>query len=69
VLQRRRGDLEEEEAIIHWVLDAIERFDERWEVFTPENRRKLVRALVEEVRVDEEAGQVTVRLASLGVAS
>lgn len=68
-LQRQRAELEDEEATLHWVLDAIERFDQRWEIFTPENRRKLVRALVEEVRVDEEAGRVTVRLASLGVAS
>lgn len=67
--RRQRLELEDEEATLHWVLDALERFDQRWEIFTPENRRKLVRALVEEVRVDEDAGQVTVRLASLGVAS
>jgi hypothetical protein len=46
---------------VHTLAD----FEALWEVLTPRNRQRLVRALVEEVVVNERAGEVTVRLAGL----
>jgi DNA invertase Pin-like site-specific DNA recombinase len=48
-----------------WLAQTLMNFDSLWDAFTPRNRQRLVRALVEEVIVDERAGEVTVKLANL----
>jgi len=48
-----------------WLVQTLSNFESLWDAFTPRNRQRLVRALVEEVVVDERAGEVTVRLADL----
>ena len=48
-----------------WLVQTLAEFDVLWDVFTPRNRQRLVRALVEEVVVDERAGEVMVRLVDL----
>ena len=48
-----------------WLVQTLTEFDALWDVFTPRNRQRLVRALVEEVVVDERAGEVMVRLVDL----
>ena len=46
----------------HLVAD----FDAVWDVLTPENRGRLLRAIVQRVEVNEPENQVTVILADLG---
>lgn len=47
------------------MLQALADFEAAWDVLTPENRARLVRALVRSVSVDEPTGNVTVTLAEL----
>ena len=49
-----------------WLVRTLSEFEPLWEVFTPRNRQRLVKALVEDVIVDESEGKVRVRLADLG---
>jgi hypothetical protein len=55
-------DLEVEGA---WVERALRDFDTLWEELTPENRVRLVRAVVAEVVVDQPGERMDVRLADL----
>ena len=48
-----------------WVVDALRRFDDVWDVLTPYNRGRLVRALVDKVVYDDASGAVEVHLAKL----
>ena len=48
-----------------WLVQTLSDFQSLWDAFTPRNRQRLVRALVEEVVVDERAGEVRVRLTDL----
>ena len=48
-----------------WLVTTLGDFEALWEVFTPLNRQRLVRTLVEEVIVDEARSEVVVRLADL----
>jgi hypothetical protein len=48
-----------------WLVETLSEFESLWEVFTPRNRQRLVRILVEEVVVDEREGEVRVRLTDL----
>lgn len=50
-----------------WLVETLTEFESLWEVFTPRNRQRLVRILVEEVVVDERVGKVRVRLTDLDV--
>jgi hypothetical protein len=48
-----------------WLAQTLSDFDPLWELLTPQNRQRLVRALVEEVVVHEQDGKVLIRLADL----
>ena len=48
-----------------WLVQTLAELDALWEVYTPKNRQRLVRALVDEVVVDVRAGEVMVRLIDL----
>ena len=48
-----------------WVASVLRDLDAVWDVLTPDNRQRLVRAVVEQVVVDEPAGAVEIRLANL----
>ena len=49
-----------------WVARCLTDFDGIWEVLTPENRSRILRAVVERVEVNELANQVSVFLSDLG---
>ncbi len=49
-----------------WIAAALRDFGGLWEAMTPENRVRLVRAVVDRVEVDEEAGTIDAHLVSLG---
>ncbi len=57
----------ETESEIDWVADTLARFDVAWDALTDNNRRRLVRCLVERVEVDEPSGRVTAVLVDLGL--
>jgi len=61
-VERQLTRLAEIEIDTEWVISVLRDFDAIWEVMTPENRYRLVHALVQEVIVDEKAGSVTARL-------
>jgi site-specific DNA recombinase len=61
-------ELAELEAVVveaSWVASCLEEFHPIWDVLTPENRGRLLRAVVERVVVDEAANQLHVFLADL----
>ena len=49
-----------------WIAAALRDFGTLWTAMTPENRVRLVRAVVDRVEVDEEAGTIDAHLVSLG---
>ena len=51
-----------------WVEATLRDFDRLWELMSPDNRDRLVHALVAEVVVDEPAGTIELRMADLGAA-
>lgn len=48
-----------------WVADCLARFNSVWDMLTPTNRGRLVRAVVERVEVDEPAGEIRVSIVDL----
>ena len=64
-VERRLLLLDGAEADAGWVEQALGRFSELWEVMTPENRGRLLRALVKGVRVDSSTGDIAVELHNL----
>jgi len=59
-------DLEElaaERTVADWVIDALRNFARVWDLLTPENKGRLLRILVSQVRVDEDQGVIEVELA------
>lgn len=64
-VERRLGLLDRAEVDAEWVVETLARFDAVWDALTPENRRRLVRALVERVVVDEAAGTIEAFLLDL----
>jgi site-specific DNA recombinase len=61
-VERTLGALEDQRAEGEWVARALGDFARVWEVLTPPNRGRLLRALVEKVVVDERGEQVEVHL-------
>lgn len=59
--------LEQARIEAQWVTTALSHFDAVWDTMTPENRRRLVCAVIEEVCVDESSGEVTVKIARVGI--
>jgi DNA invertase Pin-like site-specific DNA recombinase len=60
------------ESLSHWLhngfpelTDSISGFDDLWEVLDLRHRQRLIRVLVEEVRVDERKGTLAIRLRNL----
>ncbi len=51
-----------------WVTECLRDFESIWDVLTPENRGRLLRAVIERVEVDEPANRVTVHIADVGEA-
>ncbi len=48
-----------------WVVRTLSDFERMWALMTPENRGRLVDALIDRVVVDDRSGAVSVRLAVL----
>ena len=67
-VERDLAALRDAELDAEWVAAALRDFETLWEVMTPQNRARLVGALVRRVDVDEPAGEVSIRLADIGVA-
>lgn len=60
------GNLDAVEVEATWVAACLTDFDKVWDVLTPENRGRLVRAVVQRVEVNETTNEVTVMLTDLG---
>jgi hypothetical protein len=60
--ERDLADLEVADAEATWMLGALRDFANVWGLMTPENRGRLLRALVAAVRVKDETGDVEVEL-------
>ena len=66
--ERRASELERAGVDAQWVGTVLADFDGLWANMTPENRARLMRALVERVVVHDERGEVEIVLADLGYA-
>ena len=64
--ERELANLDALEVEVGWVAGCLADFDAVWDVLTPENRGRLLRAIVQRVDVNEPENQVTVVLADLG---
>jgi site-specific DNA recombinase len=53
-------------AKVSWAARCLADFDSIWDILTPQNRGRLVRAVVEAVEVDEPANRVKVYILELG---
>jgi len=60
-VERDLADLEVADAEVTWMLGALRDFETVWRLMTPENRGRLLRALVAAVRVKDE-GEVEIEL-------
>jgi hypothetical protein len=64
--ERELANLDALEVEVAWVAQCLTDFDCIWDVLTPENRGRLLRAIVQRVEVNEPANQVSVFIADLG---
>ena len=64
--ERELANLDALEVEVAWVARCLTDFDGVWDVLTPENRGRLLRAVIQRVEVNEPANQVSVFLADLG---
>ncbi len=64
--KRELSNLDDIEVEASWVTDCLAEFHQIWDVLTPENRGRLVRAVIQRVEVDEPANQIKVFVADLG---
>jgi len=64
--ERELANLDAIEVEASWVADCLAEFHQIWDVLTPENRGRLLRAVIQRVEVDEPANQIKVFLADLG---
>ena len=62
---RKLEDLDDAEAEGAWVCKALGDFASVWALMTPDNRGRLLRALVTSVKVDEDSGTVELHLVRL----
>jgi len=60
--------LEDVEVEAGWVAQCIADFSACWDVLTPENRGRLLRALVHRIEIDQPAKRVEMRIADLAAA-
>ena len=63
--ERELANLDAIEVEASWVADCLAEFHQIWDVLTPENRGRLLRAVIQRVEVDEPANQVRVFVADL----
>lgn len=68
-VERNLALLEHAGADAAWVLSALSAFDSLWEVMTPDNRQRLVSALVRRVEVSERDNEIAVHFARLAGAA
>ncbi len=54
-LKKRREDAE-------WMIDIMRRFDSVWDALNSENKRRLLRAVVKEIVIDEPGGKVEMKM-------
>lgn len=64
--ERELANLDALEVEVAWVARCLTDFGGIWDVLTPENRGRLMRAVIQRVEVNEPANQVSVFLADLG---
>jgi DNA invertase Pin-like site-specific DNA recombinase len=65
--EREIANLDAVQVEASWVGQCLTDFDKVWDVLTPENRGRLLRAVIQRVEVDEAANKVRVHLAELGL--
>ena len=63
--ERELTNLDAIEVESSWIADSLAEFHGIWEVLTPENRGRLLRAVIQRVEVDEPANQVRVFITDL----
>jgi DNA invertase Pin-like site-specific DNA recombinase len=66
--ERELANLDALEVEAAWVTQCLTDFDKVWDVLTPENRARLLRAVVQRVEVDEPANKVSVHITDLSAA-
>jgi len=62
---RELANLDAIEVEASWVTDCLADFDKIWDVLTPHNRGRLLRAVIERVEVDQPANEVRVFMTDL----
>lgn len=66
--ERELVNLDALEVEAGWVRECLTDFDKIWDVLTPANRGRLLRAVVQRVEVDEPANQVSVHITDISQA-
>jgi len=64
-VERELASLEDIEVEAGWVAECLADFGTCWDVLTPENRGRLVRAIVRRIEVDEPANRVEMHITDL----
>jgi hypothetical protein len=64
-VQRKLAMLDQIELEASWVTSCLTRFDKVWDTLTPENRGRLVRAVITRVEVNEPTNEVKAHLTDL----
>ena len=66
--ERELANLDALEVEATWVSQCLTNFSKVWDVLTPENRARLLRAVVQRVEVDEPGNKVSVHITDLSAA-
>lgn len=67
-VERELAQMDDARVEADWLEQTLAEFDAVWEVLTPENQTRLVRAIVDRVVVDEATGSVKMYVADLACA-
>jgi site-specific DNA recombinase len=65
-VERALAQLEDLEVEASWIDRCLRELDRIWDILSPANRVRLVRAVIERVEIDEPAGNVTLTFVDLG---
>ncbi len=67
-VERDIAALNKQNEEVEWMIGVMRRFDSVWDALTSENKRRLLRAIVSEIIIDEPCGKVEMKIVDYSVA-
>ncbi len=67
-VERNIAALKKQHEEVEWMISVMRRFDSVWDALTSENKRRLLRAIVSEIIIDEPCGKVEMKIVDYSAA-